>query len=242
MLGDHSPPGFAPSRIKRLNHVDLDLCVACAPPPPSCSLSGLQLEGLPYKLCVIHCRLITIWILILYTLVLPLLPTIHTNKEQIVGSKSSAQTARRAATTRILTLQAELNTVRFYVSISSSSTYNWESFFRRQDWASKRRKQHEPQLSDHNKKGPAWRFPSARGRDLPMPHKLCLISTKVKLFIWMVSVKWGCLAIQRLFLLARTTVSHTCYRLMVSISFKVTVTIGVRCVLNWKQRRMHVHL
>lgn len=42
---------------------------------------------------------------------LQLLPTIHTNTEQIVGSKLFAQTARSAATSRILTLQAELNNV-----------------------------------------------------------------------------------------------------------------------------------
>lgn len=44
-------------------------------------------------------------------LLLKLLPTIHTNTEQIVGSKLYAQTARSAATTRILTLQAELDNV-----------------------------------------------------------------------------------------------------------------------------------
>lgn len=42
MLGDHRPPGFAPSRIKRLNHVDLDLCVTFHRPP--CSVSGPQFE------------------------------------------------------------------------------------------------------------------------------------------------------------------------------------------------------
>lgn len=69
------------------------------------------------------------------------------------------QTPRSAAatTTRKLTLQAKLNKLLLcFRHCQLTTTQQSETpFFRRQDWATRRRKQHEPKRSNHNKKGPA---------------------------------------------------------------------------------------
>lgn len=82
----------------------------------------------------------------------------YNRAKQTVGSKLFVQTPRSAATTtRKLTLQAKLNKLLLcFRHCQLTTTQQSETpFLRRQDWATRRRKQHEPKRSNHNKKGPA---------------------------------------------------------------------------------------
>lgn len=81
-----------------------------------------------------------------------------------------------------LTLQGKLNKLLVFVFVINSQHINQKLYLRRQDWANRRRKQHESELSNHNKKGPARRILLFLGPASAITHKLHSFSAKVNIF------------------------------------------------------------